>query len=231
MERTRRKISAGTTDSCCLNCPRMGRKTKIAIVAGCRRSVLLGAVGAYAYDSSQKDKIADGVTIGGVDVGGMTRSRGQAGGAPAAAGAAAALAHGSATTARAGSCRARASRSTPTSTRAVEEALDDSREGGLPGRLVRYVTGGERRQAGLRPASPTPSPPSTASSARSPTRSTAKPQDADGRAERRLARGRRRRSTAASCATTCSPASSTPRCSTPAPTTRSPPAPTRSSRR
>ena len=29
------------------------------------------AAGAYAYDSSQKDKIADGVTIAGVDVGGL----------------------------------------------------------------------------------------------------------------------------------------------------------------
>ena len=48
----------------------MGRKSKIAIVTGIV-VVLLGAVGAYAYDSTQKDKIADGVTIGGVDVGGM----------------------------------------------------------------------------------------------------------------------------------------------------------------
>ena len=48
----------------------MGRKTQIAIVVGVL-VLLLGAVGAYAYDSSQEDKIADGVTIGGVDVGGM----------------------------------------------------------------------------------------------------------------------------------------------------------------
>ena len=48
----------------------MGRKTKIAIVTGVVL-VLLGAGAAYAYDSSQKDKIAEGVTIGGVDVGGM----------------------------------------------------------------------------------------------------------------------------------------------------------------
>ena len=49
----------------------MGRKTKIAIVVGAV-VLMLGAVGAYAYDSTQKDKIADGVTVGGVDVGGMT---------------------------------------------------------------------------------------------------------------------------------------------------------------
>ncbi len=33
--------------------------------------IVVAAVGAYAYDSSQKDKIAEGVTIAGVDVGGM----------------------------------------------------------------------------------------------------------------------------------------------------------------
>jgi lipoprotein-anchoring transpeptidase ErfK/SrfK len=48
----------------------LGRKTKIAIVVGAM-VLVLGAVAAYAYDSSQKDKIADGVTVGGVDVGGM----------------------------------------------------------------------------------------------------------------------------------------------------------------
>src|SRR6478609_9709874 len=49
----------------------LGRKTKIAIVVGAV-VLVLGAVAAYAYDSSHKDKIADGVTVGGVDVGGMT---------------------------------------------------------------------------------------------------------------------------------------------------------------
>jgi lipoprotein-anchoring transpeptidase ErfK/SrfK len=34
--------------------------------------LLLAAVGAYAWDSSRSDEIAEGVTIGGVDVGGMT---------------------------------------------------------------------------------------------------------------------------------------------------------------
>ncbi len=35
-------------------------------------ALLLLAVGVYAYDDSQKDRIAPGVTIGGVDVGGMS---------------------------------------------------------------------------------------------------------------------------------------------------------------
>src|SRR5829696_4079745 len=34
--------------------------------------MLMSAVGAYAWDSSRSDEIADGVTIGGVDLGGMT---------------------------------------------------------------------------------------------------------------------------------------------------------------
>ena len=48
----------------------MGRKTSIAVIAAVV-VVVLGVGGAYAYDSSQKDKIAEGVTIAGVDVGGL----------------------------------------------------------------------------------------------------------------------------------------------------------------
>ena len=117
----------------------MGRKTKIAIVTAVALLVL-GAVAAYAYDSSQDDKIADGVTVGGVDVGGM----------------------GEAEAKRAVRRRLLAplrhslrvgydgeSWVLPGKTlklhadveRAVEEAVAESRDGGLPGRLVRYVTG------------------------------------------------------------------------------------------
>ncbi len=52
----------------------MGRKTKIAI-ATVLALMALGAVGAYAYDSSQSDTIAEGVTVGGVDVGGMDQAQ------------------------------------------------------------------------------------------------------------------------------------------------------------
>lgn len=118
----------------------MGRKSKIAIVTGVV-VVLLGAVGAYAYDNSRKDEIADGVTIGGVDVGGMNAEEarsavrrqllaplkdslrvgfdGKSWELP-----------GSRLKIHAGLDQA------------VEEALDASRNGGLPGRLVRYVSGG-----------------------------------------------------------------------------------------
>jgi lipoprotein-anchoring transpeptidase ErfK/SrfK len=119
----------------------MGRKTQIAIVTGAL-VLVLGAIGAYAYDSSQDGTIADGVTIGGVDVGGMTEVEAKQAVrrqllAP--------LRHslrvgydGEAWTLPGSRLRLRANLD-----RAVEEAVAASREGGLPGRLVRYVTGGE----------------------------------------------------------------------------------------
>lgn len=52
----------------------MGRRAQIVAVA-----VLIfligGAVAAYAYDGSTKDELADGVTISGIDVSGMTREQ------------------------------------------------------------------------------------------------------------------------------------------------------------
>ncbi len=119
----------------------MGRKTKIAIATGVVL-VLLGAVAAYAYDSTQKDKIAEGVTIGGVDVGGMdadeaTRAVRRQLLAP--------LRHslrvaydGESWTLSGKRLKLRADLDL-----AVEEALEESRDGGLPGRLVRYVSGSE----------------------------------------------------------------------------------------
>ena len=119
----------------------MGRKTRIAVVVAVL-VVVVGAVGAYAYDSSQKDKIADGVTIAGVDVGGLDAEE-----------AAAAVrrhlleplrhslevSYGGESWALPGAkLKVRANID-----RAVERAIDESREGGLPSRLVRYVTGGE----------------------------------------------------------------------------------------
>ncbi|MEX2253561.1 MAG: L,D-transpeptidase/peptidoglycan binding protein [Thermoleophilaceae bacterium] len=51
----------------------MGRKTLIGIVAGL--AVLLGAaVAAYAYDASKANEIAEGVTVGDVDVGGLSEA-------------------------------------------------------------------------------------------------------------------------------------------------------------
>ncbi len=118
----------------------MGRKTQIAIVA-LVGLLLLGALSGYAYDSSQKDEIADGVTIAGVDVGGMDATE-------AKRAVRAQLLRPLRHSIRVGydgqrfelpgeSLKVRADVDA-----AVDQALAESREGGLPVRLVRYVTGG-----------------------------------------------------------------------------------------
>jgi lipoprotein-anchoring transpeptidase ErfK/SrfK len=104
--------------------------------------VVLGAAGAYAYDSSQKDKIAEGVHIAGVDVGGLDEEE-----------AAALVRHrllaplrhslrvsfdGESWKLPGAKLKVRAEVD-----EAVEEAVADSQDGGIPGRLVRYVTGNE----------------------------------------------------------------------------------------
>jgi len=118
----------------------MGRKTQIAIVTVVLLLVL-GAVAAYAYDSSQDGTIADGVTIGGVDVGGMSEDEAKRAVRrqllmP--------LQHsikvgydGESWVLPGKTLKLHADVD-----RAVEAAIEQSREGGLPGRLVRYVTGG-----------------------------------------------------------------------------------------
>jgi len=118
----------------------MGRKTKIALATGVALLVL-GAVAAYAYDSSQNDKIAEGVTIGGVDVGGMNEEEAKRAVrrqllAP--------LRH-SLKVGYDGESWVLPGRTLKLHADidgAVEDALGQSRDGGLPGRLVRYITGG-----------------------------------------------------------------------------------------
>lgn len=119
----------------------MGRKTQIALLA-LAALLLLGVGVGYAYDSTQEDEIADGVTIAGVDVGGMDADEAKQ------------------------EVRRQLLRPLRHSIRvgydgeswelpgerlevhadldaAVDQALAESREGGLPGRLVRYVTGAD----------------------------------------------------------------------------------------
>jgi lipoprotein-anchoring transpeptidase ErfK/SrfK len=117
----------------------LGRKTKIAVVMGIV-VVLLGAGAAYAYDSSQKDKIADGVTIGGVDVGGMNAEEAQS---AVRAQLLAPLGHSLkvAYDGKSWKLHGKSLRIHADLDRAVEQALDASQDGGFPGRLVRYVTG------------------------------------------------------------------------------------------
>lgn len=119
----------------------MGTKSWIAIGGlAVVAALLLG--GAYAYDSSQKDQIADGITIGGVDVGGMDEGEAVAAVRRQLLGP---LRHslevsfdGETWTLPGKRLKLRAEID-----RAVSEAVDESRSGGFPGRLVRYVSGGE----------------------------------------------------------------------------------------
>ncbi|HET6569874.1 MAG TPA: L,D-transpeptidase/peptidoglycan binding protein [Solirubrobacterales bacterium] len=123
----------------------MGRKTRIALIAGA--AVLLVFVGvALAYDSSRSDTIADGVTIGGVDVGGMDEAEAER---TVRRRLLAPLRH-SLTVAYDGDSwklDGATLKLHANLDRAVEEAVDESRSGGLPGRLVRYVTGGSVDQS------------------------------------------------------------------------------------
>jgi len=148
----------------------MGRKTKIAIATGVAL-LALGAVGAYAYDSSQGDKIAEGVTIGGVDVGGMDEAEAKQAVrrqllAP--------LQHslrvgydGESWTLPGKRLKVHADLD-----RAVEEALDASQDGDCPA-ASSATSPAARSRSRSRRRSPTPRPRSTASSAMSPSRSAA----------------------------------------------------------
>lgn len=119
----------------------MGRKTQVAVIAVV---VLLlgGAVAAYAYDGAQKDKIADGVTVAGVDLSGMTRDE--------------------ATEALTNQVLAPQRKPVTVTFKkqtfklpakdlkihadvqsAVDRAFDESRDGSLPSRVIREITGGE----------------------------------------------------------------------------------------
>jgi hypothetical protein len=118
-------------------------RTKTSIAALIAAVLLVVVVGvAYAYDSSQKDKIADGVTIGGVDVSGLDEGQAVAKVhrklvAPLQKSLAVSF-DGETWKLSGEQLKVRADIDT-----AVEEAVEDSQEGGLPGRLVRYVSGGE----------------------------------------------------------------------------------------
>jgi hypothetical protein len=119
----------------------MGRKSWIAVIS-IVALVLVAVGGAYAYDSSHKDKIADGVTIGGVDVGGLTEDEAEAKVRHK-------LLDPLRQTLRVGfdgetwklpgdKLKVHADLA-----HAVSEALEQSQQGGFPGRLVRYVSGEE----------------------------------------------------------------------------------------
>jgi len=118
----------------------MGRKAQIAIVSIVVFLLALVGVG-YAYDSSQKDKVADGVTVGGVDIGGMDEDEAKR---EVQRQLLRPLRHSLRVGYDGESWRlpGRRLKVHANIDAAVEDALAESRDGGLPGRLVRYVTGG-----------------------------------------------------------------------------------------
>jgi lipoprotein-anchoring transpeptidase ErfK/SrfK len=119
----------------------LARKFQIAVVL-LIMVMLVAAVGAYAWDSARSDQIAEGVTIGGVDVGGMTEDE-----ALDAVDEALVDPLRRHVTATHDGVKYRISpeklevRSDVDGM--VERALAESREGGLPSRVWRYATGGE----------------------------------------------------------------------------------------
>jgi hypothetical protein len=119
----------------------LGQKGRIAAIVAVGLVVTAAAV-AYAYDRSQQGKIADGVTVAGVDVGGLDADqaarkvrrqllsplRGSL-----------AVSFGGRTWTLPGKkLEVRADVEA-----AVDRAVKESEEGGLPTRLVRYVSGGD----------------------------------------------------------------------------------------
>jgi hypothetical protein len=119
----------------------VGRRFQIAIVLAIV-AMLVAAIGAYAWDSSRSDEIAEGVTVGTIDVGGLTADE-----------ATDLVRHELVTPLRKPvtvkfedvKYRLSAERLHVEADVAgmVDRALDESQEGGLPGRLWRYATGGE----------------------------------------------------------------------------------------
>jgi len=119
----------------------MGRKIYIAVVLGI---VLLlgGAVGAYAWDASRSGEIAEGIEIGGIDVGGMTERQAEA---LVSAELVEPLDEDVVVTHDGVEYKLNSDR---LAVRAdiegmVDRALDASEEGGITTRLWRYATGGE----------------------------------------------------------------------------------------
>jgi lipoprotein-anchoring transpeptidase ErfK/SrfK len=119
----------------------LARKLQIGVVF-LVAILLLAAVGAYAWDSTRNDQIADGITIGGVNVGGMTADEARQAVdkelvAP--------LRRKVTVTYDGVKYQLSPERSGISSNvnGMVDEALSKSQEGGLPTRVWRYATGGE----------------------------------------------------------------------------------------
>jgi lipoprotein-anchoring transpeptidase ErfK/SrfK len=117
------------------------RKRSLVIVAAVAGLLLALAVAAFAYDSTQKNQIAKGVSVAGIDVGGMSKTRAeqvlqQRLSAPLSQPLVVKYGHRKFTLSA-----ARAHLTTDVDGM-VQEAIDKSRGGNFFGRAVRGVTGG-----------------------------------------------------------------------------------------
>ena len=119
----------------------MRQKSFIAIAA-LVVLLLLGAVGVSAYDSSNEDQIAEGVTVAGVDLGGMTAGEARTAISQQVAGP---LEKPVVVTERQAALHAlrRGRRPACRHRRMVDEALAASREGSIFSRVWRDMTGGK----------------------------------------------------------------------------------------
>jgi lipoprotein-anchoring transpeptidase ErfK/SrfK len=120
---------------------RMPIRWPLIAVAVALLLLLGGAFAAYAYDDSRKDEIAEGITIGGVDVGGLTEDEARR------------LLQAELIAPLRKPLEVSFRKRTYTLSGkqlrvhadidgAIDEAIEQSQEGGLPGRLVRYLSGG-----------------------------------------------------------------------------------------
>jgi lipoprotein-anchoring transpeptidase ErfK/SrfK len=123
----------------------VGRKLYIAVVLGIVL-LLAGAVGAYAWDKSRSDEIAEGITIGGINVGGMTEEEATETVSEAVVEPldedVVVVHDGTKYILSAEKLAVRADVAS-----SVQAAVNASQDGGLPTRLWRYATGGEVDEA------------------------------------------------------------------------------------
>ena len=109
--------------------------------------LLAAAGGVYAYDYGRKDTIADGVTIGGVDVGGMKVDAARRPSCAPRSSTRSTVPCASATRTSGSGSRPRAQASPSTSTSSVDAAVASSREGNMFVRTWDEVTGKEKTAA------------------------------------------------------------------------------------
>ncbi|HTU14684.1 MAG TPA: L,D-transpeptidase/peptidoglycan binding protein [Solirubrobacterales bacterium] len=118
----------------------MGRKAQV-LIAAVVVFLIGGAVAAYAYDGANKDELAEGVTINGIDVAGMDREQ------------AAETVRNQVLAPQRKPVKVTFKKQTyklPVNDlniqadidSAIDQAFEKSREGSLPGRVIREVTGG-----------------------------------------------------------------------------------------